>query len=548
LKPTQAHQLGEPQPASDFGAGLIVLTLVAVPIALLMPVDWDRFLPLLFLPAFIAATRATGSTATPHTVLRWLWIAAVSVLVFSTCLSDHAARASATGAAWVLTIAGGFATRSFASTPTAIRRILAGLASGALLGFLIARSLVEPGGAIVPVYGHTRVLGMHMLTGSFAALALLVLDKPSTRLCTCIYYGVAGVVCGALWWAGGRAPLLGILSGLSLWLWRSPIEERRRLLRCLPVVGLLAAVVAFSAGSPSLDTGWLSPFSRSLKATNLSELSSTRTEIWEVASRITDSLWIGHGADSYLFIRPRQIGDQPHNVLIQWMLDFGLFGTLPLVLLLGWSITRGLRNTSPSTNWSRVASACLSACAVAGLFDGMFYHTVLLMPVAVFGGLVHAIPSGARSLHLEARTGLKYISTSLVGICVVLLAFHHWLAFSLAYSLPESPQAPAARLLRIFPSTTFPLTRWLAHWENTAPEAAIEWAQWAEPHAISPVFLHVFSARYYAHRNLPELAAAELHAALEKCRVSERDWIKQELDHLHRSQPPYEPRPASVPH
>lgn len=549
MKSTGVDKPGGSPPSPDFGAGLIALTLVAMPLALLMPVDWDRFLPLLFLPALIAAAHTTGSTNAPHSAVRWLWIAAASAFIFSTGFSDHAARASVTGAAWVLTIAGGFATRSFATTPTAIRRILAGLAGGALVGFLLARWLVEPGGHIVPVYGHARVLGMHMLTGSFAALALLVLDKPSTRLRVCGYYGLAGVVCGAMWWSGGRAPLLGMLIGLGLWLWRSPAEERRRLLRCLSIVGLLACVVAFSAGSPSIGTGWLSPFSRTLQATNLSELSSTRTEIWDVSSRITDSLWIGHGADSYLFIRPRQVGDQPHNVLIQWMLDFGLFGTIPLVLLLGWSLVRGLKNRGPGEGWGRAASAGLAASSLVGLFDGMFYHTVLLMPVGVLGGLVHSSLVGTRPVApVPRRRLIRGAGAALVGLCILLLTLHHWLVFSLAHTLPESPRSLSARLLRVFPSTTYPLAKWLDHWEHTEPETALAWAQWAEPRAISPVFLHLFCARYHARRNNLDLAEAELRAALEKCRVLERDWIKEEQERLHRLQPPYKPKTASVPH
>lgn len=508
----------------ELTARCLALTLATLPLMMLLPVDWDRVLPLALIPTLLLAGRLESS-GTRNRLLMLPWICAAIIAAGAALISDHTARSIVTTSAWGLTVAGGVAAARAGRSETSLKTILRGLAMGGLVGLITCRLLLKADDSTLPIYGHPRVLGMHMLTAAVAAVALLVLDRSCIKSIRIGYWLIASIVCGGLWWAGGRAPILGMLVVLFHWSLVCAVPDRRWLWSRLPMLGVMAGLVAWSAGSTFPGMGWLFPFERTVAATNLNELTSTRSdEIWQVSRYIAESPWFGHGADSYLFIRPRQIGDQPHNVLIQWMLDFGLLGTIPLVIILLGVIVRGSR---AADRWRKFAAGGVAGCAVVALFDGIFYHTILFIPAAMLAGLAMALPAGKRAPDVPGRRGLMLVTQTALVLATGCLLLHGWLCRQLVTALPENPDALPARVLAVFPSKTYPLVRWLEHWAKTDPATALAWSQWAIPRSISADHFHLFNARLFDHHGRPDLALAELEAARAACRLDKRPFYDE---------------------
>jgi hypothetical protein len=94
---------------------------------------------------------------------------------------------------------------------------------------------------------------------------------------------------------------------------------------------------------------------------------------------------------------------------------------------------------------------------------------------------------------------------------------------------PAGPEGCAPRSLKIFPSTTFGLGRWLDAWEPRHPEAALAWAVWAQTRAPNAPLFHVYAARYRLARGDRAGAEAELRAALAKAHWTVRPGIETML-------------------
>jgi hypothetical protein len=104
-------------------------------------------------------------------------------------------------------------------------------------------------------------------------------------------------------------------------------------------------------------------------------------------------------------------------------------------------------------------------------------------------------------------------------LCLVasgaLLGLHSYLVACMAYPpAPAGPDAPAARLLRVFPSTTFALHGWLNAWRTTHPDVVLEWSQWAQRESDNPSEFHVYAAVLYSERRDFASARREVEAAM----------------------------------
>ena len=105
--------------------------------------------------------------------------------------------------------------------------------------------------------------------------------------------------------------------------------------------------------------------------------------------------------------------------------------------------------------------------------------------------------------------------------------------YLLAVGSPPPPTSWRATSVRVFPSTTFGLWRWLDDWQQTAPAEVIEWTHWAQGHSPNPVFFHVYAARVLAAQGDPQGAEKELNAARGVAHASMYPAIDDMLRQLH---------------
>ncbi|WP_164684198.1 O-antigen ligase family protein [Vibrio maerlii] len=191
------------------------------------------------------------------------------------------------------------------------------------------------------------------------------------------------VVClGYLVWLGGRGAIVAYLGSVALAAvyliycnqFRASLMLRLALVWLFTVVITLPLnVFKWNGLNRFLDPG------QTLDALSSSSMVA-RYELWQEAyANFLDKPWFGYGAEAHYYIT--EIGFlQPHNFILQWLVEFGLVGTtllLSLMALLTWRVCskalfRGHRHILP-------AFMAFAALIAQGLIDGNFYHAAPLM-------------------------------------------------------------------------------------------------------------------------------------------------------------------------
>jgi len=531
--------------ASTFLAG----ALVALPLLQALPIDFDRTAPLVLLLPALWSGRAHLASACEHLarLARWLQILlllTILCVVASVALGDHPAPAAVTAASWVfIASAALLAGQLIRADPLAQSRLLTAIAVGAVVGTLITWILWIAGGrGPMPLYAHHRHLGLHALAGACATTALLLQPSPSRR--RRLAWSLLGAIAWAgLLWSGGRGPIIALAGALLLWWLLAAAPDRRRLL--IAGAGQLIAGLALSAlfTTERPELGWWHAFERTATATqaaNVSALTSTRSEFWvEAYRRGLAAPWFGHGPDAYRFLTPKLDGQQPHNLVLQLWLDLGLLGMLSMLALLATVLAVGLKRAwaTHGAAFNTCWLALLTAAVLIGMLDGAFYHLVLFLPALIAAGALFAQLTAAAPV-ARARAPWRAINSTLLAAAASILLLHTWLFHALVTAPPSPhPQALAPRLLRIFPSTTFGLWRWLDTWKAAHPEEELAWCRWAQQHASNPALFHVRAAQILLSRADRAGAIAELHAARAKAHHSARGVIAAMLDPLETRSP-----------
>lgn len=503
-------------------AAALAAALAALPFLLHLLTDTDRAVPLAFLPAVWFGWKI-ARPARPADL--WLLAWAVVAMIVSTAFAPHAARALVMVSAVGWTLAGALVARNLAGCTPAIRLVLAGLVAGSVAGVIMVRLGAGARSMDFPTYWSARLLGAHQFAGALASLGILIIIPPSRRALKLLVVVATVIVWTGLAWSGSRAAAVGLAVALLLWFWRGTPAERRLLLRWVPVLSVLALALSYPLGTPYRQLGWWDAFTRTAQATSIEAVSSERSHFWLVTWRhAVTSPWIGHGADNYLYIHPNQNGNQPHNALLQWFLEYGVFGATPLVIL----VLRGIiglftRRAAPSNKIRPLqtwACAFLAGAAAYALFDGVFYHMIIFMPVAVIAGF--AIGQHNPTGFSVARPCVHAISRSFLLIALAILLLHNWLYVMMLKGRNITPDSPPARILRAFPSTTHALRNWIDPWQRTQPEVAMEWIKWAQEAAIEQGAFHAYAAQIYIWKKDYKSAETEMLRCLDKVHRIER--------------------------
>jgi O-antigen ligase len=494
---TEQHDLFAP-------AAALAVAFALLPLCLLLPIDADRTLPLLFVPA-VALGWKISRPAAPVLITLITW--ALGAMLISTVFADHPARALVMASAVFWVVAGGMTARNLAASQPAMRLVLGGITLGAALGLGLVAGGVGLAYMDFPVYWGTRIFGMHQFAGALAALGLLRLVKPRPWPTALLALLSLALLTG-LAVSGSRAGMVGMAVAFGFWFWPGSNSERKFLLIRTAPLAILALSIAYFIGSPFPGMGLKSAVVRTAEATSIEGVSSARSYFWSVVwEQVQNSPWIGHGADAYQYIQPRLHGAQPHNVVLQWLYEYGVVGALPLGLLLLAALATAFRRQPPADEQSRPpqtwAAAAVAGAVGYGLFDGAFYHMVIFMPAAVFVGFA----LGAHQPSNRSIVGAHKILRPVLLLALVFLLMHSWLGLMLLRARNVTPDSPPARLLRVFPCTTHGLNFWIKSWEKTHPEVVMDWLTWAQTASNQQPEFHL--AALQIHFNHRDFIAAE---------------------------------------
>jgi O-antigen ligase len=195
--------------------------------------------------------------------------------------------------------------------------------------------------------GHPNYFASYILILFFPLMGLVV-GRGSGRAWRWGGGGVLLLSMVALWLSGGRATMLGILVGLPVFLGLIGRMRKKGWLGVLVGMGLAGLVVM---------GGWWSGGARfEMDGENLRSV-ETRLAMWPtVVEMIGDRPVFGYGPDTFsLAYQPytepellrletfRTIFDRAHNVLLQWLVDFGVVGAGMFLASFVWLLVFAFR-------------------------------------------------------------------------------------------------------------------------------------------------------------------------------------------------------------
>jgi O-antigen ligase len=175
--------------------------------------------------------------------------------------------------------------------------------------------------------------------------------------------------------------------------------DRRRVWVPCVVSLLTAGALAYFAQLADLMPGTSNLFSRAEVGVASVYDSAGRWPIWQGTwAAILERPLLGYGPEGYYFshcCNPRTV--QPHNAVLQFLMEFGVIGCVLFLGLSahllrtfswgGWRQKNGLRPSAPVAG----IFAVLGGLFTYALIDGLLYHAIPLMHVAMLVGLLFAV-------------------------------------------------------------------------------------------------------------------------------------------------------------
>lgn len=224
------------------------------------------------------------------------------------------------------------------------------------------------------------------LFGSWAAAILALLTGVAWRSeqkeeRQTILFLATALAFGMMFWTGTRAAVLGWLCVLPVaWLLAGPPRSRAAV-TYLPCYFILAAIIAVALqpyGHPSFSFSDI--FDPATNA-SMDGISSGRLTLWKRALKVyCDYPLLGSGAGSSWWLVPldgnRHV--QPHNALVQFLLNWGLIPTIPAVALLfggTWRAHRAARRRPPLLPFVLMLDCLL----IMSIFDGMLHFAQFIL-------------------------------------------------------------------------------------------------------------------------------------------------------------------------
>ncbi len=241
----------------------------------------------------------------------------------------------------------------------------------------------------MPIYRHLRHINYDMTVVIALGIYSWAVVKSRRRFLAC------GAVFAALGyfsvWSGGRGELLALLVfWVGLVVFRILRVRDRQFWLPLSALLLGGALVLFSGQTRIL----FDRFEKTVAAESIDRVSSGRIAIWQTSlERVMESpqsLLFGFGPDAFKrlhVIRKWPTGGpvHPHNVLVQWGLEFGLLGTLVLLWMFGKVFARALQCLGRATSLDLpvTVSALLLGLFAYSMVDGLFYHVLPLTMIVM---------------------------------------------------------------------------------------------------------------------------------------------------------------------
>lgn len=247
----------------------------------------------------------------------------------------------------------------------------------------------------LPIYRNVRHLNYDV------ALLLVVLSHlllvVRSRVAATGLMALIGVLGWFAVWSGGRAQLVALAVVAVVLVATGAVRWSDPRARLVPA-GLGLGVLGVGVGGGS--TMLASQVERTI-TDDPGRLTSGRVNLWQESLAHLDgpaALLFGRGPDAFDRLRlgpPSVLGAdqrivQPHNAAVQWLLEFGVLGTVLILAVCSWLLVRAVRTAADrgAAPERRIAAAMLIGLFAYAQFDGLFYHVVPFTLAALLAAMV----------------------------------------------------------------------------------------------------------------------------------------------------------------
>lgn len=261
----------------------------------------------------------------------------------------------------------------------------------AILAWFLAGQVQQPWNGRTPFHSNIRHFAYHGYLAAASGVAIFALSKrlhaQAVALTTVALFAIIAF--------GARGALI---AWLVCALVTTTLSSGRRRVLGLCLASLIGGVLmAWAAQVAQLMPGASSLFDRAGEGAAMIYGSAGRWPIWQKSWQAiaAQPLW-GYGPEGYAFsncCNPRTV--QPHNFVLQMLMEFGLVGATVLVALAmriaaGFGTLQQWTGAVRQSPELRCIAAVLTGFCVYAFVDGLLYHAVPLMHFAVFVGLAFA--------------------------------------------------------------------------------------------------------------------------------------------------------------
>ncbi|MEZ9936736.1 O-antigen ligase family protein, partial [Vibrio breoganii] len=238
----------------------------------------------------------------------------------------------------------------------------------------------------LPLITNRRYAGYIAMINSIFLLFLLLNTNDNSKKSNMYYYSLLYIVnFSFLIWLGGRGAVFSFLISMILIILAFIYLENVKLksIIFLFILSTLSSVVSipFSIFEWNGMHRYLVGFEKSV---SLEQFSSGRLSMWaDTLTLILQQPFFGYGADAYRFLGPTG-HYQPHNFVLQVLLEFGLLGLLFLGAFFYSIVKKSIENLIVNKDQSSLLAVILIiSLFVHGLLDGTIYHAQPVMLLAI---------------------------------------------------------------------------------------------------------------------------------------------------------------------
>jgi O-antigen ligase len=224
-----------------------------------------------------------------------------------------------------------------------------------------------------------RQLGAYSAVGFGAATALAAIATSNARWLASV--GIAAAALGVSFWSGTRASLVSATAAIALAAAMTGVMRTRKALVAIAVAAIGGAALTLLAPPPDPAFG-MARMAKSMEKEDINEIGSDRLKIWRLAAlQIAERPLLGFGEATINAPSPHAVGKivQPHNSVLQMLLQWGAIGAVCFFSLIGalWLRMSKAVTRDPEAHLGMFLIA--TGLLVQSLFEGMLFFPYPVM-------------------------------------------------------------------------------------------------------------------------------------------------------------------------